>query len=532
MPWTPSIAPLGSLAFSTLAAAIPLAVLFGLLAWGRAPGWAPPLAAALAALAVGVLAWAMPPLPAVAAGLLGAATALFPILWIVVAALWVHALCVASGQFEIIRSTLASITADRRLQALFIAFAFGAFLEGAAGFGTPVAISAAMLVGLGFEARPAATLCLIANSAPVAFAAAGIPVAVAAGVSGIDVLTLGRIISRQVPLLSLIVPLWLCVVLSGWRRSLEVMPALVVAGVLMSATQFVVANWSGPWTAGILSGLVTLAGLWLFLRVWKPRTTWDFPSARAGAAAGGAPGAPKPRIRARDALLAWSPYLLMSVLVLLWSVGPIKAVLARTDVAIAWPWLHETSYTFALLSTPGTAIFLAGAISAFLLPRLGARRALAVLGRTVRGLAGTIAMVCLILAAAYVMNHAGMSATLGRAFAATGVLFPLFSPLLGWLGVLVTGSDTSSNALFGSLQRTTAEQLGLNPALMVAANASGGVAGKMISPQSIAVATAAAGLTGQEGRLLRSTIGHSIAMALLIGLLTMVQAYLLPGMIR
>ncbi len=532
MTWTPIPAPLGSLGLSALAAALPLVVLFGLLAWGRLPGWAPALAAAAVALVVAAAAWRMPAVTALAAGLEGVATALFPILWIVVAALWVHSLAVASGQFDVIRATLASITTDRRLQALFIAFAFGAFLEGAAGFGTPVAISAAMLVSLGFEARAAAVLCLIANSAPVAFAAAGIPVAVAAGVSGIDVVTLGRIIGHQVPVLSLIVPLWLSVVLCGWKRSLEVLPALLVAGLLMSVTQLLISQFSGPWTAGILSGIVTLAGLWLFLKVWRPRRTWDFPGRAPARAPGAAAGAEKVRISAGAALLAWLPYLLMSVMVLAWSLGPLVPLLRHGDLSFAWPGLAGARFTFPIVSTPGTAIFLSAVLSACILPGMGPRKALACLGRTVASLRGTILTVCLILATAFVMNLSGMSTTLGRALAGTGALFPLFAPLLGWLGVLVTGSDTSSNALFGSLQRTTAERLGLDPALMVAANASGGVAGKMVSPQSIAVATASAHLEGQEGGLFRATVGHSLAMALLIGLITLVQAYLLPGLAR
>ena len=528
MQWTPAIAPVGSLGLSALVAVIPLAVLFGLLASGKAPGWTAPLAATVVALFVASVAWKMPLGTAVSAGLEGSATALFPILWIVVSALWVHSLSVESGQFAIIRSTLASITADRRLQALFIAFAFGAFLEGAAGFGSPVAISAAMLVGLGFEARSAAVLCLIANSTPVAFAAAGIPVAVAAGVSGIDVGTLARIIGRQVPILSLFVPLWLCVVLCGWRRSFEVLPALVVAGLLMSVSQFLIANFSGPWTAGILSAIITLAGLWLFLRVWKPKSTWDFPGTGRPA---GLP-APPAKVPALRVLRAWSPYLLMSILVLLWSAGPIKALLQHGDLTFAWPGLHGARFTFPILSTPGTAIFLSAVISSFLLPGLGFRKVVKRLGATIVELSGTILTVCLVLATAFIMNSSGMSSTIGGALAATGVLFPLFSPLLGWLGVLVTGSDTSSNALFGSLQRTTAERLGLSPALMVAGNASGGVAGKMISPQSIAVATASTRLDGQEGALFRATAGHSAAMALLVGGIVMIQAYLLPAMVR
>jgi lactate permease len=528
MPWTPATAPLGSIAVSALAAAVPLFLLFGLMAWGRLPAWAPPLLALAGAFLVAVLSWGMPIFMAASSALEGTATAVFPILWIVVGALWVHSLAVGSGQFDVIRSTLASITADRRLQALFIAFGFGAFLEGAAGFGTPVAISAAMLVGLGFEARPAAILCLIANSAPVAFAAAGVPVAVAAGVSGLDVMALSRVIGRQVPVLSLIVPIWLIVVLCGWRRMVEVLPALIVAGVLMSLTQFFIASYSGPWTAGILSGIVTMAGLWLFLRVWKPKRQWDFPGAKANSAA------PRPggKVAGLAALRAWMPYILMSVMVLLWSMAPVTSFLKHGDISFRWPGLPGGNFSLPILSTPGTAIVVAGILSAFLLPNLGLARTLAAFGRTVVTLRRTILTVCLILATAFIMNAAGMSGTLGAVFAATGALFPLFAPILGWLGVIVTGSDTSSNALFGSLQRTTADRLGLNPVLMVAANASGGVAGKMASPQSIAVATASAGLGGQEGTLFRATVGHSFAMALIIGGITLVEAYLLPGVVR
>jgi lactate permease len=300
----------------------------------------------------------------------------------------------------------------------------------------------------------------------------------------------------------------------------------VVAGLLMGVTQFLIATFSGPWTAGILSGIVTLAGLWLFLRVWKPRTAWDFPSAR-----GSAP-APRQRVSAGATLRAWMPYLLMSLMVLVWSLGPLVPLLHRGDIPIRWPGQPGLTVTLPLLSSPGTAIFISALISALILPNLGLRKVVASLGSTVVELRGTILTVCLILATAYLMNASGMSATLGNALAATGVLFPLFSPLLGWIGVLVTGSDTSSNALFGSLQATTARRLGLDPGLMVAANASGGVAGKMVSPQSIAVATASAHLEGQEGRLFRSTVGHSLAMALLIGGITVILAYVLPGLVR
>ncbi|HVO39555.1 MAG TPA: lactate permease LctP family transporter [Spirochaetia bacterium] len=553
MGWTQVYAPLANLAVSALTAAVPLAVVFVLLASGKVPGWAAALASLVCAFSLAVGVWRMPAVSAVFSALYGVAFAILPILWIVVSALWVHELCVESGQFEVIRTTLASITSDRRLQALFIAFAFGAFLEGAAGFGTPVAITVAMLVGLGFEARPAATICLLANSSPVAFAAAGVPVAAAAAVSGLDVVSLGRIIGLQVTPLTLIVPLWLCVVLCGWRKSMEVLPAILTAGILFAGTQLLISTFSGPWTAGLLSAIVTLAGLWLLFRIWKPRSIWDFPGASGTQRASGAQRAARgkksaPSPSGLTILRAWAPYLLMSLLVLLWAVGPVRHALQHLDLSFPWPLLdgrilrgppvvafpapYRAVYSFAIFSAPGTAIFIAGLLSILILPGLGARRAFACLGRTVKALGGTIATVCLVLATASVMNYSGMNSSLGLALAATGVVFPAFSPLLGWLGVLLSGSDTSSNALFGSLQRTTAERLGLNPGLTVAANATGGVAGKMISPQSILVATVSARLPRQEGRILRSTIGHSIAMALIVSAIAMAMAYLVPSLIR
>lgn len=324
---------------------------------------------------------------------------------------------------------------------------------------------------------------------------------------------------------------------------MEVLPAILVAGFLFAGTQLLISWFSGPWTAGLLSAIVTLAGLWLFFRIWKPRSSWDFPGAKAAKRQAPARGA-----AGLATLRAWAPYLLMSLLVLLWAAGPVRHALQRLDLTFAWPLLdgrilrgppivpaavpYRAVYSFAIFSAPGTAIFLAGLISILILPGLGARRAFACLGRTVRSLGGTIATVCMVLATAYVMNFSGMNSSLGLALAATGAIFPAFSPLLGWLGVLLSGSDTSSNALFGSLQRTTAEHLGLNPGLTVAANATGGVAGKMISPQSISVATVSARLPRQEGLILRSTIGHSIAMALIVSAITLVLAYLLPGLVK
>ncbi len=536
MRWTQEYLPLGGIALSALAAALPLFLLFALLTAGKVKGYLAAMASTLAALAVAVLIWRMPPLAALSSGLLGAAFAVFPILWILVAALWIYHLCVLSGQFDVIRRMIAGLTADRRLQALFIAFAFGAFLEGTAGFGVPVAITSAMLVGLGFPPALAATLCLLANSSPVAFAAAGVPIATAAQVSGLDPLAISRAVGFQLPLLSMSVPMWLCLLLSGWRRSIEVLPAIIVAGFSLALTQFLIATTLGPWTTGVLSGLATMGSLALLLRFWKPRESWDF----GGSAAAPAPGR-EGRASLAAALRAWSPYLLTSLFVLFWSTSWAKALFKPASLLIHWPALDtlamrtspvvhpDTAYAaildLSILASPGTAIFLAGIISVMILPGLGLRGAVAALARTLRDLRYTIPTVCFVLATAYLMNYSGMSSTIGLALAGTGALFPLFAPLLGWIGVLLTGSDTSSNALFCSLQRTTATQLGLDPVLMVASNTSGGVAGKMISPQSLSVATAATGLVGKEGMLFRSTFLHSLAMALIVSLVTLAMVY-------
>jgi lactate permease len=484
-----------------LVAALPLFVLFASLASGKLKGWMAALVGFLTALAVATVAWRMPALPALEAALKGAGYALFPILWILVAALWVYRLSVEAGQFEVVKATLAGLTPDRRLQVLVVAFAFGAFLEGTAGYGVPVAITSAMLIGLGFPPVQAALLCLVANSSPVAFAAAGVPVTVAADVAGLDPMSVSRWVGLLLPPLSIIVPLWLCVMLCGWKASVEVLPAILVGGLTLAGTQFLAARLLGPWTTGVLSGLAAIAALVVLFRFWKPRRLWDF---------GGAPATPPPStapVAWWQVLRAWAPWLFTSVLVLVWATGLPKKLGAP-----------------AVVASPGTAIFLAGCLSVPLLPNLGILKAVACFGRTVWSMRWTIVTICLVLAMAYVMNAAGMSSTLGLALAATGRLFPLFSALIGWVGVLLTGSDTSSNALFCGLQRTTADQLRLDPALMAAANTAGGVTGKMVSPQSLSVATAAAGLPGQEGMLFRRAILHSIAQALLVALLTLLAA--------
>ena len=531
---------MGNLALSALVAAIPLFILLYMLGIRRSKGHHAAFFGTLAALLLAILVWGMPVQLAVMATLNGMLFGLFPIVYIVIMAIWLYNMTVESGEFEIIKNSLACVTDDRRLQALFIAFAFGSFIEGTAGFGTPVAITAAMLVGLGFQPVYAAGICLIANTAPVAFGAIGIPIVVAAGVTGLDMMHISQIVGRQLPFLSVVVPLWLVVTMSGWKSAMEVLPAIIVAGLCFAVSQFVVSNFVGPYLPDIISAIVTITGLGIFLRFWKPPTIWRFSGV-----------APTEQMTCRfstgEVIRAWLPYGILAIMVFLWGLEPVKALLKPLGTTFEWPLLHKLVIKTAPIvakntpypavfnvnigSAAGTAIFIAGLLSVLVLPNYGFGKAFACLGRTIKTLKWAIATISMILGLAYIMNYSAMSSTLGLAFTATGALFPFFSPLLGWLGVFLTGSDTSSNALFGSLQRTTAEQIGVDPNLMVAANSSGGVTGKMISPQSIAVATAATGLVGEEGTIFRFTLKHSIAMVLVISLLTLLQAYVLKFML-
>ncbi|WP_319402618.1 lactate permease LctP family transporter [uncultured Anaeromusa sp.] len=542
MTWVQGYDPMGNIILSAIVAGIPLYILLFLLGVKKTPGHFAAAAAVVSALVVAVAAWGMPAGLAINSVFCGAAFGLFPIVWIVVTAIWVYNMTVESGEFEIIKNSLASITEDRRLQALFVAFAFGSFIEGTAGFGTPVAITAAMLVGLGFNPVYAAGICLIANTAPVAFGGIGIPVIVAAQVSGLDIMHISQIIGRQLPFLSIIVPLWVAVTMSGWKRSMEVLPALLVGGGCFAVTQWYTANYVSPYLPDITSAVVTIVGLGVFLRFWKPSNIWRFPDEKDTGA-----GKEELRYSSGEVVRAWMPYILLAIMVFLWGWGPVKSVLGSTNINIPWPGLHNAIskavpivakttpygavYTFGWLSAGGSAILLSGILSLFVIPNYGVGKAIACFGRTIRMLMFPIVTIAMILGLAYLMNYSGMSATMGLAFTKTGSLFPLFAPILGWLGVFLTGSDTSSNALFSSLQRTTAEQIGADPYLMVAANSSGGVCGKMLSPQSISVATAATGLVGQEGTIFRFTLPHSIAMIIIVALMTYSQAYFLHWML-
>ncbi len=543
MTWLQVYDPLGNILFSALVAAIPLIILFYMLAVRRAKGHWAALFGTASAVILAIAVWGMPTGMAINATLNGALYGIFPIVWIVVTAIWIYNMTVESGEFEIIKNSLACVTEDRRLQAIFIAFAFGSFIEGTAGFGTPVAITAAMLVGLGFNPLYAAGLCLIANTAPVAFGAIGIPIVVAAQVTDLDMMHISQIVGRQLPFLSIIVPLWLSVTMCGFKRSMEVLPAIMVAGICFAGSQFLVSNFMGPYLPDIISAIVTIVGLYLFLRVWRPKNIWRFASepavttSRASCA-----------YSSGEVIRAWMPWVILAVMVFLWGLGPVKkALTAIWTVSFQWPGLHNlvlktvpivakdtpyaAVYGFSFFSAAGTALLFTGILSVFLMPKYGFGKAVACFGRTLRQLRFPIVTIAMILGLAYIMNYSGMSATLGLAFTKTGALFPFFAPILGWLGVFLTGSDTSSNALFGSMQKTTAQQIGVDPALTVAANSSGGVTGKMISPQSISVATAASNMVGHEGDIFRFTLPHSIAMLLFISALTYLQAYALKWML-
>ena len=469
--------------------------------------------------------------------LYGAAFGIFPIGWVVFAAILLYRVTLESGKFEIVKDSVGSLTEDRRLQALLIAFAFGAFIEGAAGFGTPVAVAAAMLTGLGFSPFYAAGICLLANTAPVAFGSIGIPVLTLAGITGLPLDRLSAGVGRICAPISLIVPAYLMLVMGGWKALRPVLPAAALCGVAFAGTQFVVSNFIGPQLTDILSSLAAIGTLVALFKVWKPSDRFQLEGDATVA------HVPK-RHGIGDLVSAWGPYVLLVVFVLLWGYKPVQARLAAFNAVFEWPGLHNlihrmppvvaqpsgypALYTFNWMAASGTACFLAALCSA-LWVGMKPRQFGAVFMRTVRQLLIAELTIAAVLALAFLMNYSGATATLGLAFAATGVLFPFFSALLGWLGVFLTGSDTSANALFGNLQVVTAGKLGMNEVLMAASNSSGGVMGKMISLQSIAVAAAATAMKPEdEARLFRFTLRHSVLLAAMIGLVVVFYAYVAP----
>ena len=533
--WPQATNPLHHLALSAGVAVLPILALFLLLISKKIPGHLAAAGTLALALLIAVLAYRMPAKLAVLSAVYGMANGLFPIGWIVVAAVFLYNLSVKSGGFAVVCRSIESVTADRRLQALLIAFCFGAFLEGCAGFGAPVAITTGMLVGLGFQPLYAASLCLLANSAPVAFGSIGIPIVTAGQTTGVDPGLIGRMVVHQLPLLTLILPCWLIVLMAGWRGARDVWPAILITGVSYTVTMFLVATFLGPALPNILSALVSIVCLVLFLRVWKPRVLWRFPDEEApGRGAGGA----DPSFG--EQVWAWTPFLLLILFVGNWGVPGIKAALDRATIKVPVLGLSDAilvagkpltvTFSFAWLAAAGTAIALAALLAA-LLGRLPARQVAEVAGETLRSLRNPLVTIASIVGFAYLANYSGMSLALGSALTVTGHLFPLVSPIVGWIGVFVSGSDTASNALFSNMQRTTATHLGLNPVLTIAANTDGGVTGKMISPQSVAVAAGSSHLTGQEGTLFRRTLPHSLGLLAIICVLTYLQAYYLRGMV-
>ena len=545
----------GSLGVSAVAAAIPIVVLFVMLGVLRKPAWMSAMTALASALLVSLVGYGMPASLAVMATLYGAAYGLFPIAWIVFCSIMLYRLAVDTGKFEIIKDSVGSLTDDRRLQAMFIAFSFGAFIEGAAGFGAPVAVSGAMLAGLGFNPFYAAGICLLANTAPVAFGSIGIPVITLANVTQLPVMQLSAMIGRLCAMISIVIPGYLIVVMAGRKRAMEVLPAIVACGVSFAGMQLYVSNYIGPELTDIMSALTCIVVMVAVLKLWKPKTIMrlegDMPvSLTMARHSGGA------------IVMAWMPYLLLVVFVLLWGQPDVKGMLDRFSNSlmpaflphsatvlngIDVPGLHNlitriapvtpkpapyaAVYTLNWVSASGTACFLATLAAAVVL-RVRPGRVVKIYVDTFRQLKLAMLTIACMLGLAYLMNYSGMTSTLGLALATTGVAFPFFSAVVGWLGVFLTGSDTSANALFGNLQAVTANALGLNPILTASVNSAAGVMGKMISVQSIAVAVAATGMsTADESRLFRFTIKHSILLMIAMGIVSMLYAYVFPGMV-
>ncbi|MBE0148112.1 MULTISPECIES: L-lactate permease [Serratia] len=547
--WQQVYDPIGNIWLSSAIAALPIAFFFLALIKLKLKGHIAATLTVGIALLVALFLYRMPIDRALAAVVYGFFYGLWPIAWIIIAAVFVYQISVKTGQFDIIRSSILSITPDQRLQMLIVGFCFGAFLEGAAGFGAPVAITAALLVGLGFNPLYAAGLCLIVNTAPVAFGAMGIPIIVAGQVTGLDSFEIGQMVGRQLPFLTIIVLFWIMAIMDGWRGIKETWPAVVVAGGSFALAQYLSSNFLGPELPDIISSLVSLVCLTLFLRVWQPKRLFRFDNAEGAVV-------DQTLVQQHYALgqiiRAWMPFIFLTATVTLWSIPPFKALFAQGGALYDWvlsipvPFLDKlvakmppvvaniTPYAavFKLdwFSATGTAIMVA-AIASVIYLRMKPKDALTTLAETLKALMLPIYSIGMVLAFAFISNYSGLSATLALALAHTGSAFTFFSPFLGWLGVFLTGSDTSSNALFAALQATTAQQIGVSDVLLVAANTTGGVTGKMISPQSIAIACAAVGLVGKESDLFRFTVKHSLIFTCMVGVITTLQAYWLTWMI-
>ncbi len=539
MPWAQVYDPLGSMVLSTLVAALPVLVLLGGLAFLHMKAHTAALAGLATALVVAIGPFGMPTPMAAATALYGAAYGLLPIGWIVINVIFLYQLTEARGLFKVLRESITTVTQDRRLQLLLVAFSFGAFFEGASGFGTPVAVTGAILIGLGFSPLAASGLSLIANTAPVAFGALGTPLIALQSVTDLNLLDLSAMVGRQLPFFSVLVPFWLVWAFAGFRGMLEVWPAILVAGLGFAVPQFLVSNYHGPWLVDVVAAVTSLGLVALFLRVWHPRRIWTSTDRTDGHAAAAA--ASTPALDRAMVFRAWTPWLILSVLVFVWGLPSTKAWLDGLSVIrVPVPGLHELvlrvppvvaapkkeAAVFAVnwLSATGTGIFLAAVIAGFVMGHPASQLARVYLS-TLKLVRHSLLTISAMMALGFTTRYSGLDATLGLAFAQSGVFYPFFGTMLGWLGVALTGSDTSSNVLFGSLQRITAEQLGLSPTLMAAANSSGGVMGKMIDAQSIVVASTATRWYGHEGDILRFVFMHSIVLACLVGLLVVLQAY-------
>ena len=549
--WQQIYDPLGNIWISSLIALIPIIFFFLALAVFRLKGSVAGTITVVLALLVSLFAYQVPVTIAFASMIYGFFYGLWPIAWIIIGAVFLYKISVKTGQFNIIRSSILSITEDQRLQMLLVGFAFGTFLEGAAGFGAPVAITAALLVGLGFKPLYAAGLCLIVNTAPVAFGAMGIPIIVAGQVSGVDTMEISQMVGRQLPFMVPIVLFWIMGIMDGWRGIKETWPAVIVAGGSFAIAQYLTSNFVGPELPDITAAIASLVTLTILLKYWKPKHIFRFADQDTSIDEN-LEAQKQQKYSIGQIAKAWSPFMILTVMVTIWSVKPFKDLFTKDGalhdlvISIKVPYLHQlvqkmppvvpeiknydAIFKFDWFSATGTAIFIAAVITILFL-KMKPKEAVVTFGETLNELKTPIYSIGMVLAFAFIANYSGMSATLALALAHTGKAFTFFSPFLGWVGVFLTGSDTSANALFGALQATTARQIGVPEVLLVAANTSAGVTGKMISPQSIAIACAAVGLVGKESDLFRFTVKHSIVFTIMMGILITLQAYVFPWMI-
>ena len=545
MHWSQTYSPLGGLGVSALVATLPIVTLLGLLAFWHVRAHLAALAGLLVALALAILVYHMPPTLALTATGYGAAYGLFPIGWIILNAIFIYNLSVETGQFKVLQHQVAGLSRDRRIQALLIAFSFGAFIEGAAGFGTPVAITGALLIGLGFRPLEAAKLALIGNTAPVAFGALGTPLLTLAKITGLDLHLLSAMVGRQLAPVGVIIPFWVVAAQSGWRGMIGVWPACLVTGVSFAITEFVVSNYQGPELVGIISAVVSMASLIVLMKFWRPAEDQLTPELPLGTA----PPIPVHPV-AESAWRAWLPWIFLSIFVFAWGKPEMKNFLnglfapnlhvplldnavMRVPPVVVKDTAEPAIFAFNALSATGTALLFSGVLAGLCLG-LGPGALTSLYWRTFLRVRTSLATIAFMLALGYTTRYSGTDTTMGLALASTGMLFPFFSPLIGWLGVALTGSDTSSNVLFGNLQQVTAQQLNLPPILMAASNSSGGVMGKMIDAQSIVVAAVATGGHADSpdaGTVLRSVFWHSVALALLMGVLVTLQAYVWTGIV-